>query len=102
MHDPGDPELRQPDASVAELRAQVEAIVQDRALLSKGHALAVREVVHRLDSGALRVAERSEGAERWTVHAWIQQSISFYFAIAPIETYQAGDLEFHDKVPPKH
>jgi len=101
MQDPTDPELRQPDASVAELRAQVEAIVEDRALLSRGHARAVREVVYRLDQGELRVAERTDGPERWTVHAWIQQSISFYFAIAHVETYQAGDLEFHDKVPPK-
>jgi 2,3,4,5-tetrahydropyridine-2-carboxylate N-succinyltransferase len=101
MHDPSDPELRQPDASAAELRAQIEAIAQDRALLQRGHARAVREVVYRLDQGELRVAERVAGPERWTVHGWIQQSISFYFAIAHIETYQAGDLEFHDKVPPK-
>src|ERR671935_43266 len=102
MQDPANPELRQPDASVAELRAQIEAIVENRALLQKGHASAVREVVYRLDQGELRVAERAPGPERWTVHGWIQQSISFYFAIAHIETYQAGDLEFHDKVPPKH
>ncbi|HWE25928.1 MAG TPA: 2,3,4,5-tetrahydropyridine-2,6-dicarboxylate N-succinyltransferase [Myxococcales bacterium] len=102
MQDPSDPELRQPDASVAELRAQIEAIIDDRALLQRGHARAVREVVYRLDQGELRVAERVAGPERWTVHGWIQQSISFYFAIAHVESYQAGDLEFHDKVPPKH
>jgi len=86
---------------VPELRAQIEAILGDRALLQKGHARAVREVVYRLDQGELRVAERTDGPERWMVHAWIQQSISLYFAIAPLEAYQAGDLEFHDKVPPK-
>jgi 2,3,4,5-tetrahydropyridine-2,6-dicarboxylate N-succinyltransferase len=102
MQDPANPELRQPDASVAELRAQIEAIAEDRALLQKGHARAVREVVFRLDQGELRVAERTDGPDRWVVHGWIQQSISFYFAIAHIEAYQAGDLEFHDKVPPKH
>ncbi len=101
MQDPTNPELRLPEASVLELRAQVEAILQDRALLQKGHARAVREVVYRLDQGELRVAERTSGPERWIVHGWIQQSISLYFALAPLETYQAGDLEFHDKVPPK-
>ena len=101
MQDPTNPELRLPEASAAELRAQVEAILQDRALLQKGHARAVREVVYRLDQGELRVAERTSGPERWIVHGWIQQSISLYFALAPLETYQAGDLEFHDKVPPK-
>jgi 2,3,4,5-tetrahydropyridine-2-carboxylate N-succinyltransferase len=102
MEDPSDPDLRQPDASVPELRAQIEALAEDRARLQRGHARAVREVVYRLDQGELRVAERAAGPERWTVHGWIQQSISFYFAIAHVETYQAGDLEFHDKVPPKH
>ena len=101
MQDPTKPGLRLPEASAAELRAQVEAILQDRALLQKGHARAVREVVYRLDQGELRVAERTSGPERWIVHGWIQQSISLYFAVAPLETYQAGDLEFHDKVPPK-
>ena len=86
---------------MAELRAQVEAVLQERDLLQKGHARAVREVLYRLDRGELRVAERTEGPERWIVHGWIQQSISLYFALAPLETYQAGDLEFHDKVPPK-
>src|SRR5438445_596846 len=102
MQDPTRPEMRLPDASVPELRAQVEAVLQDRDLLQKGHARAVREVVYRLDRGDLRVAERIDGPERWIVHGWIQQSISLYFVLAPLETYQAGDLEFHDKVPPKH
>ena len=102
MQDPTKPEMRLPEATVPELRAQVEAILQDRALLQKGHARAVHEVVYRLDRGELRVAERTSGPERWVVHGWIQQSISLYFGLAPLETYQAGDLEFHDKVPPKH
>src|SRR6266851_4671694 len=83
MQDPTNPELRLPEASAAELRAQVEAILQDRALLQKGHARAVREVVYRLDQGELRVAERTSGPERWIVHGWIQQSISLYFAVVP-------------------
>src|SRR5712664_1955720 len=101
MQDPTKPGLRLPEASVLELRAQVEAILQDRALLQQEPARAVREVVYRLDRGELRVAERTSGPERWIVHGWIQQSISLYFALAPLETYQAGDLEFHDKLPPK-
>ena len=101
MQDPADPKLRLPEAGVAELRAQVEAILGDRALLQKQQARAVREVVYRLDQGELRVAERSDGPERWVVHGWIQQSISLYFTIAPLEAYQAGEIEFHDKIPPK-
>jgi 2,3,4,5-tetrahydropyridine-2-carboxylate N-succinyltransferase len=101
MHDPSAPELRLEDASVAELRAQIEAALADRALLQGSHACAVREVVFRLDQGDLRVAERVQTEERWVVHGWIQQAINLYFAIAPLETYQAGEIEFHDKIPPK-
>jgi 2,3,4,5-tetrahydropyridine-2-carboxylate N-succinyltransferase len=101
IHDPAAPELRQPDASVAELRAQIDAVLADRSLLSGGHARAVREVIWRLDQGEVRVAERVQSEERWAVHGWVQQAINLYFAIAPLETYQVGDLEFHDKIPPK-
>src|SRR5438445_80607 len=55
MQDPTRPEMRLPDASVPELRAQVEAVLQDRDLLQKGHARAVREVVYRLDRGGRSV-----------------------------------------------
>jgi 2,3,4,5-tetrahydropyridine-2-carboxylate N-succinyltransferase len=103
MQDPSAPELRLPDAPLDELRSLVEAAVADRALLQgKGrHANAVREIVDRLDRGELRVAERVDGPERWKIHAFVQQAINLYFALAPLETYRAGELEFFDKIPPK-
>jgi 2,3,4,5-tetrahydropyridine-2-carboxylate N-succinyltransferase len=104
LHDPSAPQLRLPDASVDDLRKLVSEAVADRALLSGAtpHAQAVREVIYRLDQGALRVAERTpDRSERWTVNAWIQQAINCYFPLAPLETYQAGELEFFDKIPPK-
>jgi len=96
MQDPSAPDLRLPDASVDELRARVAEAVADRARLD---ARAIREVVYRLDQGTLRVAERY--ADGWTIHGWIQQAINLYFLVAPLETYQAGELEFFDKIPPK-
>ena len=128
MRDPTDPRLRSPDASDAHLRKLVEEAAQDRALLEPAatspHAAAVREVVYRLDQGALRVAERNTGAggsggsgpaggaggsgpasapegDRWRVNAWVQAAINLYFPLAPNESYAAGDLEFFDKIPPK-
>ncbi|GAC1345848.1 MAG: 2,3,4,5-tetrahydropyridine-2,6-dicarboxylate N-succinyltransferase [Myxococcales bacterium] len=107
MRDPADPKLRSPDAKDALLRKLVEEAAQDRALLEPAatspHAAAVREVVHRLDQGTLRVAERSgeAAAERWRVNGWVQTAINLYFPLAPNETYAAGDLEFFDKIPPK-
>ncbi|MFL5453304.1 MAG: 2,3,4,5-tetrahydropyridine-2,6-dicarboxylate N-succinyltransferase [Myxococcales bacterium] len=104
MHDPTRADLRTPDASVADLRALVEEAGRDPALLKRGdaHAAAVREVIYRLDRGVLRVAERVEGPQRWQINGWLQQAINLYFGLAPLEAYQAGEIEFHDKIPPKH
>jgi 2,3,4,5-tetrahydropyridine-2,6-dicarboxylate N-succinyltransferase len=112
LRDPTDPRQRSPDASDEHLRKLVEEAAQDRALLEPAatspHAAAVREVVYRLDQGALRVAERNTGpgepapeSDRWRVNAWVQAAINLYFPLAPNESYAAGDLEFFDKIPPK-
>ena len=99
MQDPTAPELRKPQAPVEELQRSVSATLADRALLKGDHARAVREIIWRLDQGELRVA--SKEASGWVVQAWVQQAITLYFALAPLETYHAGDLEFFDKIPPK-
>ena len=110
MLDPTTPALRLADATDASLRAHIEAATADRALLVDPmgpHARAVREVVYRLDQGTLRVAEKNpdpaqqEGDLRWLVHGWIQQAVSLFFPLAPLETYRAGEVEFFDKIPPK-
>jgi 2,3,4,5-tetrahydropyridine-2-carboxylate N-succinyltransferase len=100
MQDPAAEELRLPSAATEELHAEVEAALADRTLLHGRHGKAVREVIYRLDRGALRVAER-EAPGQWKVHGWIQKAINLYFTIAPLETYRAGDLQFFDRIPPK-
>ena len=87
------------DPSAPELRLEGESVANLQALVGKGDARAVREVVYRLDQGTLRVAEKSESG--WIVHGWIQQAVNLYFPLAPLETYQAGEIEFFDKIPPK-
>jgi 2,3,4,5-tetrahydropyridine-2-carboxylate N-succinyltransferase len=100
MQDPAAEELRLPSASDAELRAEVEAALVDRALLQGRNGKAVREVIYRLDRGVLRVAER-QAPGQWIVHGWIQQAINLFFSIAQSEPLRAGDLHFFDKIPPK-
>ena len=70
MQDPSRADLRSPDAGVADLRALVDEAAKDPSVLktSDPHARAVREVIYRLDQGELRVAERSEGPERWRIN----------------------------------
>ena len=109
MLDPTAESLRLPSASTDDLRALIAAAVADKALTQDAagqHAKAVREVVYRLDQGALRVAERNADPaasteQRWLVNGWVQQAVNLFFPLAPLETYAAGDLEFFDKIPPK-
>ena len=63
-------------------------------------AEAILSVVEDLDKGRLRVAT-PDGNGSWTVHGWIQQAVSLYFAVAPMEEHAVGPLRYHDKVPIK-
>jgi 2,3,4,5-tetrahydropyridine-2-carboxylate N-succinyltransferase len=98
MQNPAAEELRLPQASADALRAAVEEVQRDRGSLER-HGNAVREVVYRLDQGTLRVAEKD--ARGWTIHGWIQQAINLFFGLVQSEVYEAGDLKFFDKIPPK-
>ena len=90
MRDPAAEDLRLPEASAEELRADVEQAAGDRGLLAGRDGQAVREVVYRLDQGTLRVAEKT--AAGWTIHGWIQQAINLYFAVAVSELLSVASL----------
>ena len=62
-------------------------------------AQAVRDVIAKLDSGELRVAEKIDG--EWVVHAWIKKAVLLYFRVAGMETHEVGPYEFYDKIPLK-
>src|SRR5687767_9572769 len=70
---------------------------QNRELLKEEkYVEAVRVVIEEVDKGRLRVA--SPGAEGWTVNEWVKQAILMYFAIQPMQTWNLGPFEFHDKM----
>lgn len=60
---------------------------------------AVQDVIAKLDSGELRVAEKIDG--EWVVHAWIKKAVLLYFRVAGMETHEVGPYEFYDKIPLK-
>jgi 2,3,4,5-tetrahydropyridine-2-carboxylate N-succinyltransferase len=79
----------------------VSAAFVERPLLKEPiHRQAVLETVADLDQGLLRVATPGEDGT-WTVHGWVQQAVTLYFAIAPMQSGMAGALPWHDKVPLK-
>jgi 2,3,4,5-tetrahydropyridine-2-carboxylate N-succinyltransferase len=83
-----------------ELRQTIEHLWTHRDELHspKAHQ-AVAQVIEALDRGELRVAEPH--AEGWIVNEWIKKAVVLYFPQRTMETYEAGPLEFHDKMPLK-
>jgi 2,3,4,5-tetrahydropyridine-2-carboxylate N-succinyltransferase len=57
------------------------------------------EVIEGLDSGKLRVADKSSGA--WVTNEWIKKAILLYFRIQKMNVMEAGDINFYDKIPLK-
>jgi 2,3,4,5-tetrahydropyridine-2-carboxylate N-succinyltransferase len=63
--------------------------------------LAVDRALAALDSGELRIAEKSGGA--WTVHQWLKKAVLLSFRLNPMEMIPGGPGGAHwwDKVPSK-
>ena len=100
-----------------QLKSTIEQAWENRAAISpqsapqsgdQGVKSAVGEVLEKLDSGALRVAEKI-GAE-WITHQWLKKAVLLSFrlddnrlvrAAASAKEGLAGFPQFYDKVPTK-
>ena len=79
------------------MRDLIEAAWENRALLKSSKTVdAITEVIEQLDKGVLRVAEPT--ATGWQVNDWVKKAVILYFPIRNMETFQAGPMEFHDKM----
>jgi 2,3,4,5-tetrahydropyridine-2,6-dicarboxylate N-succinyltransferase len=84
----------------AELEKVISEAYQERERLKEAKVKeAVEATIALLDRGEVRVAEKIDG--EWRTHAWIKEAILLYFALRPLETMEAGTIEFHDKIPTK-
>ncbi|QMU64705.1 MAG: 2,3,4,5-tetrahydropyridine-2,6-dicarboxylate N-succinyltransferase [Flavobacteriaceae bacterium] len=82
------------------LQDTIEKAWSNRELLSEEATVqAIREVIHLLDIGALRVAKPTE--DGWTVNEWVKKAVVLYFPIQKMEVLEAGIFEYHDKIPLK-
>lgn len=79
----------------------IEQIWNNRELLSEiQNVKAIEEIIELLDKGKLRVAEpQLDGS--WKVNDWIKKAVILYFPTRKMEKYNAGPLEFYDKMPLK-
>ena len=57
---------------------------------------AIDQVIHELDRGALRVAEKING--EWVTHQWVKKAVLLSFRLNDNQVMRAGDLGFFDKV----
>jgi 2,3,4,5-tetrahydropyridine-2-carboxylate N-succinyltransferase len=82
----------------------IEEAWDARSSLNPGNAPrplreAVDEVIAGLDSGRLRVAEKTGG--KWVTHEWIKKAVLLSFRLEDNRVMQGGATRYFDKVPSK-
>jgi 2,3,4,5-tetrahydropyridine-2,6-dicarboxylate N-succinyltransferase len=82
----------------------IEEAWEKRTSLSPGNAprelrAAVEQVIAGLDSGRLRVAEKSGG--EWLTHQWIKKAVLLSFRLEDNRVMEGGATRYYDKVASK-
>lgn len=84
------------------MKEWIEAAYGNRELLKdEKYVQAVRDVIEEVDKGRLRTAEPLENGE-WQVNEWVKKAVLLYFGIQKMKTWEAGPLEWYDKMGLKH
>jgi 2,3,4,5-tetrahydropyridine-2-carboxylate N-succinyltransferase len=79
------------------MKTIIEQAWENRELLQKKETIdAIEHIIEELDKGRIRVAEPT--ADGWKVNDWIKKAVIMYFPIRKMETWNAGKMEFHDKM----
>jgi 2,3,4,5-tetrahydropyridine-2,6-dicarboxylate N-succinyltransferase len=60
---------------------------------------AITEVISKIDSGELRVAEKIDG--EWVTHQWLKKAVLLSFRINDNQVMEGGESRYFDKVPMK-
>jgi len=60
---------------------------------------AMDEVIHGLNNGTLRVAEKQDG--NWIVHQWLKKAVLLSFKVNGNAIVEGGFTNYYDKVPTK-
>ena len=90
--------------AMVDSQAVIEEAFEQRAEITPSSASpalrrAVAAVLDGLDSGKLRVAEKS--AEGWTTHQWIKKAVLLSFRLDDNVPIEGGGTRYYDKVPGK-
>lgn len=80
------------------MKQLIEAAWDNRLLLEDSTTIkAIEAVIEQLDKGLLRVAEPSS-EDNWIINDWVKKAVILYFPIRQMEVFEAGPLEFYDKM----
>ncbi|TXI25040.1 MAG: 2,3,4,5-tetrahydropyridine-2,6-dicarboxylate N-succinyltransferase [Nitrosomonas sp.] len=87
-----------------QLQATIEAAFERRAELTPRNVEAglkesIAQVIHLLDAGKLRVAEKISG--EWVTYQWIKKAVLLSFRIEDNNFIKGGFSNYFDKVPSK-
>ena len=87
------------------LQSIIEGAYEERANLNPQSApadikQAIHDVIHALDTGKSRVAEKIDG--KWVVHQWLKKAVLLYFRLHNNEVIDGSFAQFFDKVPLKY
>ncbi|CUS49279.1 MAG: 2,3,4,5-tetrahydropyridine-2-carboxylate N-succinyltransferase DapD [Idiomarinaceae bacterium HL-53] len=90
---------------MSSLQTLIENAFEQRANFSPASAPqevrdAVAQVLHQLDQGQLRVAEKQ--ASEWIVHEWVKKAVLLSFRLSDNEVMEGGETRFFDKVSSKY
>jgi 2,3,4,5-tetrahydropyridine-2-carboxylate N-succinyltransferase len=82
---------------------QIETLWANRELLAKPESIQIiRDVIHQLDRGELRVATPpADESGDWSVNEWVKKAILLYFISQQMKSEEVGIFNYHDKIPLK-
>lgn len=84
-----------------ELKGIIDKCFDNPDLLNEGnHTEAVLTAIHLLDTGELRICEKTSGD--WVTHGWLKKAVLLYFRVMKMQVMSAGDIKFFDKIPLKN
>jgi 2,3,4,5-tetrahydropyridine-2-carboxylate N-succinyltransferase len=80
------------------MKNEILSLFEKPSLANEDHRL-IREAIHQLDTGKIRVADKIEG--KWVTNEWVKKAILLYFKIQQSEVMETGNFSYFDKIPPK-
>lgn len=91
-------------SEVKELAALIEDAFEKRTTINPKNADdalkgAINDVIERLDSGRVRVAEKVDG--QWKVNEWVKKAVLLSFRVQDNYVMPGGFTSYFDKVPSK-